>query len=207
MIVADEPTTALDVNVQRVILQTLPNLRRELGIAILVSHDLAVHAELVDRIGDDVRRRGRRVGGVRPVFKEPLHPYTQGLMRSIPAIGGERKRLAGISGTPPARCMAAGCRFHPRCPHEMEVCESVPPMLAELRAGVADLSTRSRIDGRPRPVRRLPSHPESRQGGGVRWTNGTNPAGRSEAKDISIVFGPRNSARSALSRSIGRRWR
>jgi peptide/nickel transport system ATP-binding protein len=137
LIIADEPTTALDVNVQRVILETLGNLRRDLGVAILmVSHDLPVHAQLVDRIGIMYAGRVFEIGGVRPVLKNPLQPYTQRLMNSIPAIGGERKRLSGIAGVAPSPLdWPSGCRFHPRCPQAMDICANVPPLLAAIRPG------------------------------------------------------------------------
>ncbi len=137
LIIADEPTTALDVNVQRVILDTLLQLRRDLGVAILiVSHDLPVHAQLVDRIGIMYAGQVVEIGGVRPVLKNSLHPYTQGLMDSIPAIGGERKRLGGIAGVSPSPLeRPGGCPFHPRCPHAMEICATRVPALAEIAPG------------------------------------------------------------------------
>lgn len=134
LIVADEPTTALDVNVQRVILETLSHLRNELGVAILtVSHDLPVHAQLADRIGVMYAGQVVEIGEVRPVLNRPLHPYTQGLMDSIPAIGGERRRLGGIAGgTPSPLDWPTGCRFHSRCPKAMEICPRVVPILAPI---------------------------------------------------------------------------
>jgi peptide/nickel transport system ATP-binding protein len=137
LIIADEPTTALDVNVQRVILETLARLRREFGIAILiVSHDLPVHAQLVDRIGVMYAGQIVEVGPIRPTVKIPLHPYTQGLMSSIPAIGGERVRLSGIAGTTPSPLnWPAGCRFHTRCPYVMDICREVAPVRAEITPG------------------------------------------------------------------------
>jgi peptide/nickel transport system ATP-binding protein len=137
LIIADEPTTALDVNVQRVILETLGNLRQTLGVAILtVSHDLPVHAQLADRIGVMYAGQVVEIGQVRAAVKEPLHPYTQGLMASVPAIGGERRRLAGIVGTTPSPLnWPDGCRFHPRCPQAMDVCTRVVPILAEIGTG------------------------------------------------------------------------
>ncbi len=137
LVIADEPTTALDVNVQRVILETLGYLRQEFGLAILiVSHDLPVHAQLADRIGVMYAGQVVEVGKVRPIVKEPLHPYTQGLMASIPAIGGERRRLSGIAGTTPSPInWPEGCRFHPRCPYAMDVCRAVVPIRAEIRTG------------------------------------------------------------------------
>jgi peptide/nickel transport system ATP-binding protein len=137
LIIADEPTTALDVNVQRVILDTLLQLRRELGVAILiVSHDLPVHAQLVDRIGIMYAGQVVEIGDVRPVLKNPLHPYTRGLMASIPTIGGERTRLGGIAGVAPSPVeWPTGCRFHPRCPHAMEICTNLIPALGAIAPG------------------------------------------------------------------------
>ena len=137
LIVADEPTTALDVNVQRVILETLLNLRRDLGVAILmVSHDLPVHAQLVDRIGIMYAGQVVEIGAVHPALKNPLHPYTAGLMDSIPAIGGGRRRLGGIPGVAPSPvAWPTGCRFHPRCPHAMAVCTRAVPALAAIMPG------------------------------------------------------------------------
>ena len=140
LVIADEPTTALDVNVQRVILETLTTLRRDLGVAIMiVSHDLPVHAQLVDRIGIMYAGQVFEIGDVRPVLKNPLQPYTQRLMSSIPSIGGERKRLGGIAGVAPSPLdWPSGCRFHPRCPQAMEICASVVPALAAIHPGPRD---------------------------------------------------------------------
>ena len=137
LIIADEPTTALDVNVQRTILETLGRLRREMGVAVLiVSHDIPVHAQLADRIGIMYAGQLIEVGAIRPVLKEPLQPYTQGLIGSVPAIGGGRKRLSGIAGVAAGpREWPVGCRFHPRCPHAMDRCSEIIPALATLRPG------------------------------------------------------------------------
>jgi len=145
LIIADEPTTALDVNVQRVILETLMALRRDLGVAILlVSHDLPVHAQLVDRTAIMYAGQVIEVGDVRSVLKNSLHPYTRGLMQSIPAIGGARLRLSGIAGVAPSPiAWPAGCRFHPRCPHAMPVCEGKPPHLALVAPGERALPWRA----------------------------------------------------------------
>jgi peptide/nickel transport system ATP-binding protein len=137
LIVADEPTTALDVNVQRRILGTLSRLRDELNVAILiVSHDLPVHAQLVDRIAVMYAGQIVEAGDIRSTVKTPLHPYAQGLMNAIPSIGKPRERLDGISGSTPSPFnWPAGCRFHNRCPYKMEVCEHVPPLLAPINPG------------------------------------------------------------------------
>ncbi|HZR39216.1 MAG TPA: ABC transporter ATP-binding protein [Ktedonobacteraceae bacterium] len=132
LVVADEPTTALDVHIQRVIIQMLADLRDSLGMTvILVTHDMAVHAELADRVAVMYAGTIVEVGDVRQIFKAPKHPYTQALIGSIPRIGGDRVRLGGIAGnTPSPRNWPSGCRFHPRCPHAMPVCsQEVPELL------------------------------------------------------------------------------
>ncbi|CAA9540142.1 MAG: Oligopeptide transport ATP-binding protein OppD [uncultured Thermomicrobiales bacterium] len=137
LIVADEPTTALDVNVQRKILEALIVLRDELKIALMiVSHDLPVHAQLADRIGIMYAGQIVEAGDIRSVLKTPLHPYADGLMKAIPSIGGKRERIEGISGsTPSPLAWPTGCRFHNRCPHAFEPCPTIPPVLAHLATG------------------------------------------------------------------------
>jgi peptide/nickel transport system ATP-binding protein len=137
LVIADEPTTALDVNVQRVMIQTLAELRDNLGVSlIIVTHDMAVHAELVDRVavmyaGDIVE-----VGEVKQIFKNPRHPYTQGLIGAIPRVGGDRARLQGIAGNAPSpRNWPSGCRFHPRCPRAMEICREIAPRALPIANG------------------------------------------------------------------------
>jgi peptide/nickel transport system ATP-binding protein len=134
LVIADEPTTALDVNVQRMIIQTLADLRDEMGMTlIIVTHDMAVHAELADRVAVMYAGGIVEVGDVRQIFKEPRHPYTQALIDSIPKVGGERGRLAGIGGNAPSPlAWPQGCRFHPRCPHAMPVCRAETPRLLPL---------------------------------------------------------------------------
>ncbi len=137
LIVADEPTTALDVNVQRRILEALQRLRDELQIAILiVSHDLPVHAQLADRIGIMYAGQIVETGDIRSTLKTPMHPYADGLMKAIPSIGGTRERLEGIRGaTPSPLSWPAGCRFHNRCPHVMDICQTTQPLLANVQSG------------------------------------------------------------------------
>jgi peptide/nickel transport system ATP-binding protein len=134
LIIADEPTTALDVHVQRLIIQMLADLRDRLGMAmIIVTHDMAVHAELADRVAVMYAGNIVEVGDVRQIFKAPKHPYTQGLIGSIPRVGGQRVRLEGIAGnTPSPRDWPSGCRFHPRCPQAMSVCHQEIPSLLPL---------------------------------------------------------------------------
>src|SRR5438132_13552379 len=97
---------------------------------IVVTHDMAVHAELVDRVGVMYAGKVVEVGDVRQIFKNPRHPYTQALIHSIPKVGGERVRLDGIAGNAPSPIRwPSGCRFHPRCPHAMPICSVEVPEL------------------------------------------------------------------------------
>lgn len=132
LIIADEPTTALDVNVQQVILQELREIAKSMELTLIyVTHDMAVHAEMADRMGIMYSGMLVEVSPIVETFKEPLHPYTQGLISSIPAVGGGRSRMVGIPGNAPSPLnWPPGCRFHPRCPRVMDVCrEKQPPML------------------------------------------------------------------------------
>jgi peptide/nickel transport system ATP-binding protein len=138
LLIADEPTTALDVTVQAQILELLRERCRALGTAlILVTHDLGVIAQLADRVA--VMYAGQIVeeAPVEVMFKRPRHPYTQGLINSIPRLGALEDRLVEIPGTiPGAISSIAGCRFAPRCrarvEHRLEICESAPPALVAL---------------------------------------------------------------------------
>ena len=135
LLVADEPTTALDVNVQRAILQELKDIREKLGLTVVyVSHDMAVHAELADRMGIMYAGAMMEVGTTTQIFKNPLHPYTQGLIRSIPDIKKPRQRVEGIPGLAPSPLnWPVGCRFHPRCPLAKEICQAVEPKLTTVK--------------------------------------------------------------------------
>jgi len=136
LIVADEPTTALDVVVQRGILQTLYEIKNSLGASIvLITHDMAVHAEIDDRLMVMYAGKVAELGSVYDIFEDPLHPYSDILMSAIPAIG-EKKEIKGISGRPPSLLNPPkGCRFHPRCPHVMEICRREEPLLKEVGPG------------------------------------------------------------------------
>lgn len=137
LIIADEPTTALDVNVQQVILQELKEIREQLGLTLIyVTHDMAVHAEIADRIGIMYSGLMVEIASAVGIFKEPLHPYTQGLIASIPVVGGDRSRMTGIPGnTPSPLDWPPGCRFHPRCPRVMEICRQELPAMREVAPG------------------------------------------------------------------------
>ncbi len=134
LIIADEPTTALDVNVQQVILQEMMDIREKLGLTLIyVTHDMAVHAELADRMGIMYAGLMMEVSPVVETFKDPLHPYTQGLISSIPMIGGSRDRMVGIPGRAPSPlAWPSGCRFHPRCPQAMDICREKMPVMREV---------------------------------------------------------------------------
>ncbi|UWR35373.1 ABC transporter ATP-binding protein (plasmid) [Sulfitobacter sp. W027] len=129
LIIADEPTTALDVSVQAQILALLKRLCRENGTAVvLVTHDMGVIAETADRVAVMYAGRLVEIGDVKQVIEEPLHPYTRGLMASIPQIGNRDRRLTQIEGAMPGlRNPAPGCAFAPRCPRAMEHCHSLRP--------------------------------------------------------------------------------
>ena len=131
LIIADEPTTALDVVVQRGVLQTIKEIQAESGnTVLLVTHDIAVHANVADRLMIMYAGRIVEEAPTENIFAAPLHPYTQHLVSSLPVIG-ERSTKASLKGAPPNLANPpAGCRFHPRCPLAMDICRTdVPEML------------------------------------------------------------------------------
>ncbi|HUH91625.1 MAG TPA: ABC transporter ATP-binding protein [Casimicrobiaceae bacterium] len=131
LIIADEPTTALDVSIQAQIIALLKRLCREHGTAVmLITHDMGVIAETADRVAVMYAGRIAEVGPVADVIHRPQHPYTQGLMGSIPSIIAEREELAQIEGSMPRlTAIPAGCAFHPRCPHAFDRCRRERPEL------------------------------------------------------------------------------
>ena len=136
LLIADEPTTALDVTIQAQILELMRTLREELGTAIiLITHDLGVIAELADEVA--VMYAGKVIErcSAEKLFAEPQHPYTIGLLGSIPRLHMERERLAAIQGfVPDAAALPEGCRFHPRCPFAVDRCRKEIPRLKEITA-------------------------------------------------------------------------
>jgi len=134
LLIADEPSTALDVTVQAQILDLLRSLQRQSGLAlILITHDLGVIAEIADRVMVLYAGRVAETAPVRTIFDEPAHPYTQALLGSVPDITVPRPRLVAIPGTvPDAFNMPPGCRFAPRCQYRQPPCELVPPALRPL---------------------------------------------------------------------------
>jgi len=136
VIIADEPTSALDVVVQRQIMQTLSNVQKRLGASILlVGHDMGLMAKFVDRIGVMYGGKLVELGSVRDIFKEPMHPYTQLLISSLPSLD-TKGVLRGIPGAPPSLLAPPpGCVFHPRCPKVMPRCSVDVPAAVEVRPG------------------------------------------------------------------------
>jgi peptide/nickel transport system ATP-binding protein len=130
VIIADEPTTALDVIVQDRVLRKLEEIQRHLNMAMIyISHDIAVIAEVSDRIGVMYAGRMAELASAVEVFERPLHPYTHALMGAFPSIKGPKKTLTTLPGEPPDLLNPPpGCRFHPRCPYATEICQQkVPP--------------------------------------------------------------------------------
>jgi peptide/nickel transport system ATP-binding protein len=136
LLVADEPTTALDVSIQAQIISLLKRLCKEQGAAVmLVTHDMGVIAETCDRVAVMYAGRIAEVGPVADVIHRPSHPYTEGLMGSIPAMDEERERLAQIDGAMPRlNAIPAGCAFNPRCPKVFERCRVERPSLLDAGA-------------------------------------------------------------------------
>ncbi|MGN6242350.1 MAG: ABC transporter ATP-binding protein [Motilibacteraceae bacterium] len=134
LLIMDEPTTALDVVIQREILEELTDLRRRLGFSVLfITHDLSLLIEIADRIA--VMYAGRLVeqAPATSLFHHPRHPYTYGLTRSFPSLHGERRQMTGIDGSPPdLRHTPSGCSFHPRCAWAVPECRSQEPPLVQL---------------------------------------------------------------------------
>ncbi|HYS92234.1 MAG TPA: ABC transporter ATP-binding protein, partial [Candidatus Acidoferrales bacterium] len=141
LLIADEPTTALDVTIQAQILELLNELKSKLHMAVmLITHDMGVIAETAQRVVVMYAAKVAEEASVTDLFKEPLHPYTQGLLRSIPRIdlaATERRRLETIPGTVPTLRgeIAPGCRFAPRCPFVKSVCTEKDPVLKEVKPG------------------------------------------------------------------------
>jgi peptide/nickel transport system ATP-binding protein len=128
-VIADEPTTALDVSVQAQVIRVFRRLCRERGTSgILITHDMGVIAEAADRVAVLYAGRVMEIGRVRDVLKSPRHPYTRGLMGSIPSLTGEEDRLVQIPGAMPRlNAIPEGCAFNPRCPHVMDICRRERP--------------------------------------------------------------------------------
>jgi oligopeptide/dipeptide ABC transporter ATP-binding protein len=137
LLIADEPTTALDVTVEAQVLDLIRQLGKEFQTSMmLITHDLGVIASVADDVV--VMYRGKIVEGssVREVFHNPLHPYTQGLMASVPSLTSQKRRLVPIKGVVPDPLeLVVGCDFASRCPHAMDVCREKEPQLREVKLG------------------------------------------------------------------------
>ena len=129
LLIADEPTTALDVTTQAQILTLIEKLQEEFGSAvIMITHDLGVVAEIADDVVVMYAAEVAEKGAVGQIFKKPHHPYTWGLMGSLPRLDADVERLVQIQGQPPSMLRPpSGCRFHPRCPYVMPICKEVDP--------------------------------------------------------------------------------
>ncbi|HOP37833.1 MAG TPA: ABC transporter ATP-binding protein [Mesotoga prima] len=134
LIIMDEPTTALDVVVQRTIIEKIQELRKSLGFSVIfITHDLSLLVEISDTLAIMYAGKIVEYGNSDELFNMPLHPYTIGLMNSFPSLTGKITRMGGIEGKPPDLLNPPeGCRFHPRCPHAMDICEKSCPALQKV---------------------------------------------------------------------------
>jgi peptide/nickel transport system ATP-binding protein len=139
LVIADEPTTALDVSIQAQIIDVLKRMCRDHGAAIiLITHDMGVIAETADRVGVMYAGRLVEIGPLRSVVNDPAHPYTSGLMSSIPVVGKQLERLSQIAGAMPRLTATPnGCAFNPRCPKVFDRCKLELPELVPARGSLA----------------------------------------------------------------------
>jgi peptide/nickel transport system ATP-binding protein len=160
LLIADEPTTALDVTVQAQILELIDRVKDEFNIGvILITHDLGVVADVAQSVMVMYAGRAVELGSRDQVFENPQHPYAWGLLESIPRIDQKGTRLVPIEGSPPSLIgVPSGCAFHPRCPHRFEPCDKDVPALVERGGGHPDACHLS-----PEDKRRLWSERESRR--------------------------------------------
>ena len=129
LLIADEPTTALDVLVQSQIIDLLKKLRREKGITIiLITHDLALVSQIADKVGIMYAGQMVEVASTADIYKNPRHPYTQALIAAVPRLRSDEKKIHFVKGSTPSLLnQPTGCRFYARCPHAMEICNKDPP--------------------------------------------------------------------------------
>jgi oligopeptide/dipeptide ABC transporter ATP-binding protein len=137
LLIADEPTTALDVTIQAQILKLMNELKEEINTSILlITHDFSIVAQTCDRVAVMYAGNLVEAGTIRAVFKDPRHPYTKGLLDAIPKLGSRERRLRGIEGVVPSLLNPpGGCRFHPRCPKAMKACKEMSPRQIEGETG------------------------------------------------------------------------
>lgn len=136
-VIADEPTTALDVIVQAQILNLLDELKKKLKLSLmLITHDLSIISEICNKIAIMYAGKLVEIGDLKDVYCNPMHPYTRGLIDAFPSIDGPKKKLISIPGCPPDLINPPrGCRFHPRCPYAMDICMKEEPQLIEIDRG------------------------------------------------------------------------
>jgi oligopeptide/dipeptide ABC transporter ATP-binding protein len=137
LLIADEPTTALDVTIQAQIIELLRELKRTFGMSILlITHNLGIVGDIADRVAVMYAGQIVELAPARELLSRPLHPYTQALMNSVPKLGANAQRLTAIGGTvPQLGAFPSGCRFHPRCPKAQPECSQKPPELIEVEPG------------------------------------------------------------------------
>jgi len=137
LLILDEPTTALDILTQRNIMDVLKELRQKFGFSMLfISHDLALAAELADRVATVYAGQIIEIGDVRTIFRTPHHPYTIGLIKAVPTLTSDKSALVSVPGSPPDLIqLPIGCKFHPRCPLADERCRREEPTLTEVTSG------------------------------------------------------------------------
>lgn len=137
LLIADEPTSALDVTIQLQFMELIEEIQAATGAALLfITHDLGVAASLCHRVAVMYAGRIVEVADVETMYRNPRHPYTQGLLESVPRLGAKRNRLTSIEGTPPDPLdPPCGCSFHPRCPHVTDQCRTSSPTETDLGGG------------------------------------------------------------------------
>lgn len=137
LLILDEPTTALDILTQRNIMDVLKELRQKLGFSmVFISHDLALAAELADRVATVYAGKIIEIGDVRTIFRHPYHPYTIGLIQAVPTLTSDKSSLISVPGSPPDLIqLPTGCKFHPRCPLADERSHREEPQLTEVEPG------------------------------------------------------------------------
>jgi peptide/nickel transport system ATP-binding protein len=137
LLIADEPTKSLDVTVQRQVLQLLKEMKRKFNVSmLLITHDIAIIAELSDHVAIMYAGKLVEYGDVISIYKEPKHPYTRGLLAATPRITGAKKKLRGLKGEPPnPLAPIPGCKFHPRCKHVRYNCHREEPSPIEIQPG------------------------------------------------------------------------
>ncbi|OUQ21362.1 dipeptide/oligopeptide/nickel ABC transporter ATP-binding protein [Lachnoclostridium sp. An14] len=149
LLIADEPTTALDVTIQAQVLEMIGNLKEQMGTAmILITHDLGIVAEVCDNVAVVYAGEIVEMGSKEDLFDRPAHPYTNGLFAALPSLAGDQKRLKPIKGlTPNPANLPEGCKFWPRCPYATEECRQENPGLREIGPGHFSRCTRKSQEG------------------------------------------------------------